>query len=115
MFTCVLPPAAYDTVLLANICHLFDEAHNRTLMQRLRPTLRPGGLLAIIDVLTPPESAAHPSISLYAIGLRIRTSHGAVHPLTAYETWTASTGFGPVQVEPLSTTTPLSLLACRTR
>jgi SAM-dependent methyltransferase len=27
MFTCTLPRGAYDVVLLANVCHLFDEAH----------------------------------------------------------------------------------------
>jgi hypothetical protein len=73
------------------------EAKNQTLLQRLRPAVRPGGLLAIIDVLASPDQAAQPSISLYALGLRLRTSRGGVHPLTAYETWTSSTGFGPVR------------------
>ena len=45
MFTCTLPPAAYNVVLLANICHLFDEERNRALLRRLRPTVKPGGLL----------------------------------------------------------------------
>jgi SAM-dependent methyltransferase len=113
MFTCPLPRAAYDTVLLANVCHLFDEAHNRALLRRLRPAVRAGGLLAIIDVLAPPGQAAPPSISLYALGLRLRTSHGGVHPLPAYQTWTSEAGFGQVQAEPLSAALPLWLLACR--
>jgi 2-polyprenyl-3-methyl-5-hydroxy-6-metoxy-1,4-benzoquinol methylase len=115
MFTCSLPDAAYDIVLLANVCHLFDDASNRALLQRLRPTLRPDGLLAIIDVLPSTDPAAQRSISLYALGLRLRTSHGAVHPLTAYETWTSDAGFAPLQVEQLSCTPPLHLLACRTK
>jgi 2-polyprenyl-3-methyl-5-hydroxy-6-metoxy-1,4-benzoquinol methylase len=115
MFTCTLPPAAYDVVLLANICHLFDETRNRALMNRLRPTVRPGGLLAIIDVLTQADAVAQRWISLYALRLRMRTSRGTVHPLTAYETWTSDAGFGPVQVEPLSVAPPLCLLACRTK
>ena len=115
MFTCRLPDAAYDVVLLANVCHLFDDAHNRALLQRLRPAVRADGLLAIIDVLPSPDPAAQRSISLYALGLRLRTSHGAVHPLTAYQTWTSNAGFGPVQVERLSCAPPLYLLACRTR
>jgi ubiquinone/menaquinone biosynthesis C-methylase UbiE len=114
MFTCALPPAAYDVVLLANICHLFDEERNRALLHRLRPTVRPGGLLAIIDVLTQADLAAQRWISLYAFFLRLRTSQGAVYPLAAYETWTSDAGFGPVQVEPLSAAPSLCLLACRT-
>jgi ubiquinone/menaquinone biosynthesis C-methylase UbiE len=115
MFTCRLPDAAYDVVLLANVCHLFDDAHNRALLQRLRPAVKPDGLLAIIDVLPSPDPVAQRSISLYALGLRLRTSHGAVHPLTAYQTWTSNAGFGPVHVEQLSCAPPLHLLACRTR
>jgi SAM-dependent methyltransferase len=115
MFTCGLPDAAYDMVLLGNICHLFDETHNRALLQRLRPAVRPDGLLAIIDVLPSPDPAAQRSISLYALGLRLRTSRGAVHPLAAYQTWTSNAGFGPVQVEQLSCAPPFYLLACRTR
>lgn len=113
MFTCPLPRVAYDTVLLANVCHLFDETQNRALVRRLQPAVRPGGLLAIIDVLTAPDEATPTSISLYALGLRLRTSRGAVHPLATYQSWTSDAGFGPVQVEPLSAAPPLWLLACR--
>ena len=102
-------------MLLANICHLFDEERNRALLHRLRSTVRPGGLLAIIDVLTQADLAAQRWISLYALGLRLRTSQGAVHPLAAYETWTSDAGFGPPQVEPLSATPSLCLLTCRTK
>jgi 2-polyprenyl-3-methyl-5-hydroxy-6-metoxy-1,4-benzoquinol methylase len=115
MFTCALPPAAYDIVLLANTCHLFDEERNRALLHRLRPTVRPGGMLAIIDVLESPDPETQRSISVYAFFLRLRTSRGSVHPIAAYETWTSGAGFGPLQVEPLADTPPLCLLACRTK
>jgi hypothetical protein len=115
MFGCALPPAAYDVVLLANICHLFNEERNRALLHRLRPSVRPGGMLAIIDVLTSPDPATQRWISLYALDLRLRTSEGTVHPLAAYETWTSNAGFGPLQVEPLSAVPSLCLLACRTK
>jgi ubiquinone/menaquinone biosynthesis C-methylase UbiE len=115
MFTRTLPRAAYDMVLLANICHLFDETRNRALLHRLRPTVRPGGLLAIIDVVPSPDPAAQCWISLYALDLRLRTSQGTVHPLEAYQTWTSNAGFGPLQVEPLSDAPSLCLLACRTK
>jgi 2-polyprenyl-3-methyl-5-hydroxy-6-metoxy-1,4-benzoquinol methylase len=115
MFTCALPPAAYDVVLLAHICHLFDDERNRALLHRLRTTVRPGGLLAIIDVVPSPDPAAQRWICLYALDLRLRTSQGTVHPLEAYQTWTSDAGFGPLQVEPLSVTPSLCLLACRTK
>jgi 2-polyprenyl-3-methyl-5-hydroxy-6-metoxy-1,4-benzoquinol methylase len=115
MFACALPAAAYDVVLLANVCHLFGAAQNTTLLRRLRPALRPGGLLAIIDVLAPAEAAAPLSVSLYSLGLRLRTPDGAVHSLAAYEGWTRGAGFGPIQLETLSSTPSLCLLAARRR
>jgi ubiquinone/menaquinone biosynthesis C-methylase UbiE len=115
MYTCALPPATYDVLLLANICHLFDEERNRALLRRLRPTVRSGGMLAIIDLLASPDPVIQRSISVYTFFLRLRTSRGSVYPLAAYETWTNDAGFGPVQVEPLSAAPSLSLLACRTK
>jgi O-methyltransferase domain len=111
--TGALPSAAYDVVLLANICHLFDEERNRALLRRLRPTVRPGGLLAIIDVLPSPDPEKQRWISVYAFFLRLRTSRGSVYPLATYETWTSDAGLGPLQVEPLSAAPSLSLLVCR--
>jgi hypothetical protein len=114
MFTCELSQAAYDLVLLANVCHLFDETHNRVLLRRLQSAVRPGGFVAIIDVLTSHDPAEQRSISLYALGLRLRTSSGAIHPIAAYDTWANDAGFGAVHVDPLSAEPSLTLLTCRT-
>jgi len=113
MFTCELSQAAYDVVLVANVCHLFNDTHNRVLLRRLRSALRPGGLVAIIEVLTSRDPAKQRSISLYALSLRLRTANGTVYPIAAYETWTNDAGFGPLQVEPLSAEPSLTLLTCR--
>jgi SAM-dependent methyltransferase len=40
-----------DAVLLANVMHHFDEATNRTLMQRVATALRPGGLVVMVDAM----------------------------------------------------------------
>ncbi|HEY3009982.1 MAG TPA: hypothetical protein VGJ63_18220, partial [Micromonosporaceae bacterium] len=63
----------------------------------------------------PADRAAQLSTSLYALGLRLRTSHGAVYRLTAYQSWMAEAGFDQPDVETLSASPPLHLLACRTR
>lgn len=115
MFTCTLPEHAYDVVLLANVCHLFDDAQNRALLRRLRPVIRPHGLLAIIDVVAPPDGETPLSISLYALGLRIRTSQGGVRSLAAYQTWTSEAGFDLGQAEHLSSAPSLCLLPCSAR
>lgn len=110
MFTVELPVAAYDLVLLGNICHLFDPEQNRALLRRLRPTLRPGGTLAIIDALPSEDPEERRRLSLYALGLRLRTTAGAVYPFDAYADWTREAGYGEPTVTPLSSSPPLSLL-----
>ncbi|MGH3814889.1 MAG: methyltransferase [Pseudonocardiaceae bacterium] len=112
MFTADLPQAAYGMILLGNVCHLFSPNTNRALLQRLRPALRPGGTLAIVDALPSEDPEECRSLSLYAIGLRLRTSAGAVHPLDAYATWTRDAGYSEVRVSSLSRTPPLALLTC---
>ncbi len=112
MFTAELPPAAYELILLGNICHLFDQNGNRALLQRLRPALSPGGVLAIVDALPSDDPEEVRSLRLYSLGLRMRTSAGAVYPLDSYATWTRETGYGELTAISLSRTPPLALLTC---
>ncbi len=112
MFTADLPQAAYDMILLGNVCHLFSQNANRALLQRLHPALRPGGTLAIVDALPSEDPEEHRFLSLYALGLRLRTSAGAVYPLEAYATWTREAGYSEVRAITLSRTPPLALLTC---
>jgi SAM-dependent methyltransferase len=73
-----------DLVLVGNLCHLFDEPSNRRLLGRLAHTLRPGGTLAILDVLADVPAADRRSLALYALELLARTGGGQIHPFTAY-------------------------------
>jgi len=93
---------AHDLAVVANVCHLFDEAHNRALLAKLHRTVR---RVAIVDVLP----SANPAVSRYALGLLARG--GAVHPLTAYQEWARQAGFAGVTTVPLSDPL-LTLLLC---
>jgi len=46
-----LEPESADLVLLANVIHHFDESANRQLFDRVATSLRPGGLLVVLDVI----------------------------------------------------------------
>ena len=48
-----LGEAAYDLVFMFSLVHHFDEATNRALVERSARALRPGGILAIGDVMRP--------------------------------------------------------------
>jgi ubiquinone/menaquinone biosynthesis C-methylase UbiE len=105
-----LPPGEFDLVLLANVCHLFDAARNAALLRRLRPVLSPRGTLAIIDVLPADDPDARLRISLYELGLLLRTERGQVHRLEDYAAWAGAAHFGPLHAERLDGPFDLGLL-----
>ena len=113
MFATPLEPAAYDTVLLANVCHLFDDTGCARLFARLAPSLRPGGRLVIVDVLRKPnrfgdrDSALH---ALYELGLSLRTATGRIHPVDDYDRWARAAGLSGVQTFALGVHPPLDVI-----
>jgi SAM-dependent methyltransferase len=94
LFDVELGRGVYDLAIVGNLCHLFDEAANRRLLGRLYGALRPGGTLAIMDVI--PDRQPTPRwVALYELGLLLRTASGRVHPLAAYLGWLHGAGFEP--------------------
>jgi SAM-dependent methyltransferase len=94
LFGVELGRGAYDLAIAGNLCHLFDQAANRRLLGRLYDALRPGGALAVVDVM-PDEQPTRRWVALYELGLLLRTASGGVHPLAAYLGWLHDAGFEP--------------------
>jgi SAM-dependent methyltransferase len=110
VFQTDLPAAAFDLALVGNLCHLFGPELNRTLLAKLRHCVRPGGRIAIVDVLPTTDPLRQLAISRYELGLLLRTSAGRVYPLTAYLTWSAEAGFPGLTSFPLPSDPPMTLL-----
>jgi ubiquinone/menaquinone biosynthesis C-methylase UbiE len=110
VFKTDLPAAAYDLALVGNLCHLFGPALNRALLAKLRHCVRPGGRIAIVDVLPTTDPLRRLAVSRYELGLLLRTSAGRVHPLTAYLAWSTEAGFPGLTSFPLPSDPPMSLL-----
>ena len=100
----------YDLAILGNICQLFDETTNRRLLARASEALRPGGRLAILDVL-PHEGMDGPlPVVLYALGLLMRTPSGRVYPFSTYVSWLREAGYESIERFDLSTASPIALI-----
>ncbi len=110
VFDVPLPAAAYDLVLVGNLCHLFDASANVRLFRRLRPAVADGGRIAVIDVMPSLDSAMRRSVSLYAVGLMTRTSGGEVHGRDSYRAWLEEAGFRDVRCYETSRTPPASVV-----
>jgi SAM-dependent methyltransferase len=113
LFSVELGRGAYHLAITGNLCHLFDEAANRRLLGRLYDALRPGGTLAVVDII-PNEGPAPRWVALYELGLLLRTASGRVHSLPAYLGWLHDAGFEPPERHRLvDEAVPLGLLAAR--
>lgn len=113
MFEVDLPPATYDLVILANVCHLFGDTTNRALLRRLIGSIRAGGRLAIIETIPDAELETSPTLALHDLGLVIRTREGKVHPFASYLSWLNNSGFVDVSRYELESEPPVSLVSAK--
>jgi ubiquinone/menaquinone biosynthesis C-methylase UbiE len=111
--TVELGPAAYDLVLVPNVCRLFDAATNVTLLARLALVVAPGGRLVVVDTLPGESPGLSRVVSLYALGLMIRTDLGGVHPEADYRRWFADVGLVDVTRWDVSPDHPLAVVLGR--
>jgi 2-polyprenyl-3-methyl-5-hydroxy-6-metoxy-1,4-benzoquinol methylase len=80
----------YDAALCFNLVHHFDHETNVELLRRLRAALRPGGTLAVLDVIASddhPDSAAFLGLFFYL------TSAAATYTDEEVRDWFARAGF----------------------
>jgi SAM-dependent methyltransferase len=81
----------YDAALCFNLVHHFDQDTNVELLRRIRASLRPGGTLAVLDLITSderPDSAAFLGLFFYL------TSAAATYTDEEVRSWFARAGFG---------------------
>ncbi len=107
-FSMDLPEAAYDLVIIGNLCHLFGAEANQRLLDRLATCLRPGGTLAVVDVIADETSGL--GTAVYRLGLALRTSEGDVYRLADYHDWSEAAGLQPDGCHHLTKDPPLSLI-----
>jgi 2-polyprenyl-3-methyl-5-hydroxy-6-metoxy-1,4-benzoquinol methylase len=109
-----LGSSAFDLAIVANVTHIETPEGNVDLLRRVRAALRPGGEIAIVDVI-PAQPEGRLSASLYALGLGLRTESGQVHGAGALQQYLREAGFRNVVVEPIPAPpfTMGMVMACR--
>ena len=96
-----LPAGSYDLAIVGNVTHIETESGNRSLFEKLYTALRPGGELAIIDVM-PGQAQGDLPRALYALGLAMRTENGRVYSRADLEALLAETGYEVEMFHPLN-------------
>jgi ubiquinone/menaquinone biosynthesis C-methylase UbiE len=113
LFTVDLDDGAFDLVIVGNVCHLFDDACNRTLLARVARWLAPGGIVAVIDFLCQEGRNGPRSMALYGVELVRRTVGGQVYPFSSYAGWLREAGCERVERIELSSYPPVTLIRAR--
>ncbi|WP_163571735.1 class I SAM-dependent methyltransferase [Fodinicola feengrottensis] len=83
VFEIDLPVAAYDLVLVAHVCHLFDPDTVGSLLGRLRPAVAPSGALTVVDIV-PGGRARHCMNWVFTCA---RTAVRITHPTDTADGW----------------------------
>jgi SAM-dependent methyltransferase len=111
LFRMELPRAAFDLAILGSVCHLFGPQDNQRLLLQLVQAIRPGGAVAIIDILR--DGLAQREQAIYALGLLLRAPEGDVYPHSGYRSWLLAAGFEAVEEVPLTKRPPVTLVIAR--
>jgi SAM-dependent methyltransferase len=85
-------PQGVDAVLLANVLHLESPGDARALVARTAATLKPGGLVVIIDMMDARDDAARALRAAYALHLALRVPGGYPHAETDLRGWLKDAG-----------------------
>ncbi|MGI9538734.1 MAG: methyltransferase, partial [Miltoncostaeaceae bacterium] len=87
-----LPGGPWDAVYVGNVTHLFDAEVARDLVRRAGEAVRPGGTLAVQEVVRGLSTPGH----LFAVTMLLSTDGGDTHTEADYRAWMGEAGC-PVQ------------------
>lgn len=113
MFTLDLEDGAFDLVILGNVCHLFDDCTNRTLLSRVARWVAPGGTVAVIDLLPNERRDGPRALALYAVELAQQKPAGQLYPFSSYAGWLREAGFERIERMELIACPPVALVRAR--
>jgi ubiquinone/menaquinone biosynthesis C-methylase UbiE len=113
MFTLSLEDDAFDLVILGNVCHLFDDYTNRTLLGRVARWVASGGTVAVIDFLPNERRDGPRAMSLYSVELAQRMPAGQLYPFSSYAGWLREAGFERIERVELTACPPVALVRAR--
>ena len=91
-------PVGADFAWLSAIAHQNSRAQNRTLFAKIHAALRPGGRLAIRDVLMEPDRIRPVAGALFAVNMLVATESGGTFTVNELREDLAAAGFGEFRV-----------------
>lgn len=87
----------FDLVILGNICHSEGADATRDFLNRLPAAMRPGGRVAIVDMVPNEERTGPPFPVLFALQMLVHTTQGGTFTQGEYTRWLQEAGFKKVE------------------
>ena len=103
--------ARFDLALLGNIIHSEGETSSRNLLKRLHRALRPGGRIAILDMIPNDSRSGPPFALVFALNMLVNTDEGDTYTLAEYTDWLKEAGFQRVDTADIGSHSPAIVAA----
>jgi ubiquinone/menaquinone biosynthesis C-methylase UbiE len=95
--TADLGQAAWDVVFLGNLVHHFDDPANRALQVRIARALKPGGTVAVLEVMRSPSAGRAGQIGALSDFFFAVTSAGGTWSYAEIAAWQQAAGLTPLR------------------
>ncbi len=89
-----LPESHFARIVMANVLHLESPQRAASLVARVRPALRPGGSLVVVDAIRDADPANAQTVAVYRLHLTMRVDGSVVHQRGDFEGWMRAVGLG---------------------
>ncbi len=85
---------SFDIVFMGNICHIYSEKENRTLMRRASLILKSNGMIVIEDFVR----GRSPMAEMFAVNMLANTESGGTYTEVQYREWLKDSGFCEIEI-----------------
>lgn len=99
----------YDVAILGNIVHSEGERSSRDLLRRMHRALKPGGHLAIVEIIPNEDRTGPPFPLFFALTMLLNTDEGNTYTLTEMRAWLLEAGFARADTADIGQTSPVVL------
>jgi SAM-dependent methyltransferase len=92
-------PGPFDVIWYSNVLHIYSPEQNRSVFERARRALNPGGRLIIQDAFLHDREGLFPAeASLFAVTMLLFTDSGNTYSVSDTAKWLKAAGFGSIKV-----------------